>query len=441
MRTRLAPLAATALLGAAGFAMLSLTHGQDAGEPVVAPAPKRLPVAPARLTAPPPADAAPFKPSRDLSRLKPLTRQLYLAAVRGSGWLDRMNEKKGRFVHGWLPALNTPLEGDHALRQAGAAFALARAARFLQEDGHAARAAQAVLALLEDTVLSQDKKCRMPVLPSTIVNRVAATSLLILAMNELPNTDASLLMLSEQLCEFLRRQQQADGSFLLCEPIAGGTAVKLDSERTAEYPGMALCALMRSYEKKPADWKLAAVRKAMPFYMKWWRDHKHCEFVLWHSAAYAEAFLASKDKAFAEAVLEMNDWVCSLQHERLDPTHPQWMGGFQNVADGKTVSSPPDVSSAVCAGALAEACRVTRQMGDLARHERYTAAVERGLQFLAALQYTESDTQHFAEWYRNDRLVGGFHASHTDGNLRLDYNQHAVSALVQYLRYVAQVPF
>jgi hypothetical protein len=83
---------------------------------------------------------------------------------------------------------------------------------------------------------------------------------------------------------------------------------------------------------------------------------------------------------------------------------------------------------------------VTRQLGDLARHERYVPALERGLQYLATLQYTDSDTQHFAEWYRSERLVGGFHASHTDGNLRLDYNQHAISALVQYLRYVAQVP-
>jgi hypothetical protein len=32
--------------------------------------------------------------------------------------------------------------------------------------------------------------------------------------------------------------------------------------------------------------------------------------------------------------------------------------------------------------------------------------------------------------------VGGFHASHQDGNLRIDYNQHAVSTMVQYLTYV-----
>lgn len=53
------------------------------------------------------------------------------------------------------------------------------------------------------------------------------------------------------------------------------------------------------------------------------------------------------------------------------------------------------------------------------------------LQFTTRLQYTEADSQ-FADWYR-PRLVGGFHASARDGVLRIDYSQHALSALVQYL--------
>ncbi len=441
MRIRLAPLAALSVLGCAALATLSLTHGQETVPPILAPSSKRLavaPPAPPALSAPAPG-RAPVKPARDLSGLEPLKRQLYLAAGRGAGWLGRMNEKKGRFVHGWLPALNMPLEGEPALRQSGAAFALARAANYLKDDGYTARAAQAVLTLLEDTTLSPDRAYRYPIPPSVVVNRVSASALLVLAISELPKAD-EVLPLAEQLCEFLRRQQQADGSFLMCEPIAGGAPVAIDPDQVAQYSGQALYALLRSNERKPAAWKLDVVRKASAFYMKWWRDHKHREFVLWHSAAYAEAFLATKEKGFADAVLEMNDWVCTLQYDRLDPSHPRWLGGFQNVIDGKVLNGPPDVGSAICCGSLAEACRVTRQLGDLARHERYLPALERGLQFLTPLQYTEADTQHFAEWYRSEWLIGGFHANHTDGTLRLDYNQHAVSALIQYLRHVAQVP-
>jgi hypothetical protein len=363
---------------------------------------------------------------------------MYLSARRGAGWLHHMNEQKGRFVHGWLPAVNAPLEGDHALRQAGAAFALARAAHYLHDDDQAARATQAVLTFKEDMTTSPGKSGKMcyPTLPSTVVNRVSVCALLVLTISELPAPGEDLLAMSEQMCEYLRAQQQADGSLQLCETVAGGTPLTLDDEQVGQYAGQALYALVRSHERRPAGWKLEVVRKAMPYYMKWWPDHKTRDFACWHSAAYADAFLATREKPLAEAVLELGDWVCGLQIERLDPRQPQWLGGFQNVQGGKAQGDAPDVTSALCCAALAEGLRATRQLGDLARYERYTGALERGLQFLMTLQYTEGDTQHFADWYRNERLIGGFHLSHRDGNLRIDFTQYAVSALVQYLRQV-----
>jgi hypothetical protein len=101
------------------------------------------------------------------------------------------------------------------------------------------------------------------------------------------------------------------------------------------------------------------------------------------------------------------------------------------------VESPPDIGAAAYAESLAEACRVAREAGDLQRHTRYSETLVRCLQFLTTLQYVEGNTQHFSDWYRT-QLVGGFHASHQDGNLRIDYNQHAVTALVQYLEHVAR---
>ena len=88
---------------------------------------------------------------------------------------------------------------------------------------------------------------------------------------------------------------------------------------------------------------------------------------------------------------------------------------------------------------IAEACRVARATGDLNRHKTYTAALERCLTFVTALQYTEANTTHFADWYR-PTLLGAFHASHQDGDVRIDYTQHAVSAMVHYLMHVARVP-
>src|SRR5947207_163917 len=82
---------------------------------------------------------------RDLSKLLPLHQQMYLSAQSGADWLFRANRSDGRFEYGFLPCLKTKLEGDHYLSQAGAAFALARAARLTGDERHAAVARQAVL--------------------------------------------------------------------------------------------------------------------------------------------------------------------------------------------------------------------------------------------------------------------------------------------------------
>ncbi|HZY83965.1 MAG TPA: hypothetical protein VFE78_03990 [Gemmataceae bacterium] len=427
MRTRLTAFLTLAVI-AAGCLTLSLLRGQDrAATPATAPAAKAPPAA-----TPP---AAPAKSGRDFSSLSPVQRQMLLSAQRGADWLFRMHRLKGRFVYGYLPALATELEGDHYLRQAGAAFALARAARFTGEERYAARAAQALLALLDDTAPdANDAQVRYTALPPGVVNRLGAAGLLVAAINELPAPERDLLDKSEQLCNYIRRQARPDGSLRLME----GDAAPGDAEGAQLYPGEALYGLARSQKHRPAAWKLDLLRKAVAHYHPWWRAHKDMAFVPWQSAAWAEAYALTGEKAFADCVLEMNDWLLNLQYAQLDGADPRrlpWYGGFKGFADGRPVESAPDVGAAAYAEALAEGCRVAQKAGDAERHRRYAEGLVRGLQFLTTLQYTEPNTQYFADWYR-PRLAGAFHASHQDGNLRIDYTQHAVSALVLYLEYV-----
>jgi hypothetical protein len=358
---------------------------------------------------------------------------------RGAEWLFRMNTVKGRFLPGFLPSVNAVMEGDNYLRQAGAALALARAARQTGNKAYAARATQAVLSLLDDTEAQDDHGAALrrtsPLLASS-ANALGAAGLLVAAINELPAPQDDLLKKSEELCAYLRKQQRPDGSLTWTE--GDDKAAAADPEGASLYPGMALYGLMRSQAHRPAAWKTDAVRQAMAYYAPWWRAHRTMTFVPWQTAAYAEAYLLSKEKPFAEFVAEMNDWLCGLRHEALDPRHPPWLGGFMSWSEGKAVPSAPDIASASYAESLAAACRVARESADLPRHKRYAAALESCLQFLTTLQYTEWNTQHFARPYRDAVLVGGFHGSHQDGDLRLDHTQHAVCAMAQYLAYVAR---
>ena len=403
----------------AGLLTFSWTRGQDSTVPGASAETKstRAPTA----TSP---------PVRDLTKLPPLQQQMYLSAQRGADWLCRVNGADGRFAHGYVPALRAALEGDHFLRQAGAAVALARAARFTANEQYTARARQAVLTLLAETDIDPKRPgVRTTTLPPVLVNRLAAAGVLVLAIHELPAPADDLLQQSDQLCAYIRAQQQADGSLLDAE--------NGDPAGNNERPGLALYGLMRSQLHRPAAWKSDVARKALAHYLPWWRTHKNMVFVPCQMAAYAEAYLATGEQAFADAVNEMADWLGELQYPALDPAHPFWGGGFMGWADGKAVTSAPQTTSAVYAEALAEACRVARKAGDLTRYPRYCEALERCLQFLARLQYTDANTQHFADWYRPN-LLGAFYASHQDGNVRIDYTQHAVCAMLQYLADVVE---
>jgi hypothetical protein len=410
-------LAGIFVLVSVGSVVLSLTYAQERGAPASSPEKSVV-----QVTA--------TVPARDLSKLSPLQQQMYLTAQRGGDWLCRANRADGRFVHGYLPDLKSPLEGDHYLRQAGAAYALAQVASLLGEERYAAVARQAVLTLLLDTALDpNDAQVRRCSLPGLVVNRLGAAAYLVLAINELPAPGDDLLEQSEQLCVYIAKQRAADGSLRY---IDGLEERDVDPDAVNHYPGQALYALMRSQRYRPAAWKLEVVRKALPYYQAWWRAHPNMAVVPWHTAAYTEAYLQTKEKPFADFVFEMNDWLCSLQYARLDPRHPLWLGGFMEARASGPVSSAPQVGSAQYAEALTSATRLARSLDDPSRCARYRTAVESCLQFLTTLQYTEANTQHFADWYR-PVLLGGFHASQQDGNLRIDYTQQAVCALVKYL--------
>jgi hypothetical protein len=430
MRTRIVCLV---LLAAGALAALSFLRGQE--RPPAPPPPAATPAP--RDAAPTP--AAPLKPVRDFSKLSDLQKQLLLSGQAGADWLFRMNTVKGRFVPGLRPALRAEMDGDAFLPQAGAAFALARAARVLGDERYAARAAQAVLVLLDATAADpKDAKVRYTTPPSSVVNRLGAAGLLVLAVHELPDPQADVLDKAEQFCNYIRRQARADGSLACYEGDDGKAPPPDDADSVNAYAGPALYALMRSQKLRPAAWKTDLVRKALAYYKPWWKEHKSLAFVPGQTAAYAEAYLLTKEQPFADFVFEMNDWACGQQYDlQLDVQKSAWSGGFKGWAGGQAAEAAPSAESACVAEGLADACRIAREAGDPDRWKRYTDGLQLGLQFLGRLQYAESNTAHFADWYK-PWVLGGFHASAQDGDLRLDHTRHAVAALMHYLEHVAR---
>jgi hypothetical protein len=393
----------------------------------------------AQTPAPPPgvptrAPAGDLKP-RDGDKLPETAQPIFFSAHRAMEWLKLTNKPDGRFVYGFQPALRVQLEGDNFQSQAGATLALARASRYYRDGRGSAIARQAALTLLDlETVADpQDVTIRYTAAPPTAVERLSSHGLLVCAIHELADSDKSkdLLDKADQLCNYLRQQQRTDGTLAV---TVGANVLKSGSaDLDAERAGWALQGVIRSHKQRPAAWKLDMLRRARSAYAAAWQHNKGIAIVCSHTPAYAEAYAQTREPAFAETVFAMNDWLVGLQYrEEVDSPRRHWNGGFRRCNEGKIEQATPDISSARCAESLADACRVAKLMGDLPRYDRYERALLHNAHFLMSLQYTSARTQHFVEKFRPS-ILGAFHASHQDGNIRIDYTQHALCAMVQYL--------
>ncbi|MCE9532296.1 MAG: hypothetical protein K8T89_14420 [Planctomycetes bacterium] len=370
-----------------------------------------------------------FDRFRNLESLPEQTRQLVMSAQIGMEWLYRYHQPSGSFLYGYLPAVNLPMEGDHFTHQALGSFTLARMARFTGDEKYLVRANQSVLALLSNTSIDANVSgARHPSQPSAVCNRLAGAGCLLMAIHELPDPSTDLLQKGEELCAFLRSKMRDDGSMVDADAASSQEAVE-------QAPGLALHGLALNLRTKPAAWKADMLRKAIAYYRKAFKQQPHPDLVPWMTAACVESYLTLKENAFAEFAFEMNDWLASLQYvESPDPRKPQWSGGFKNIARGKVDSASPGIEAGLYAQSLADCCRLLRQVPspDLNRYERYRTCLFRSLQFLTTLQFNDANTQHFSANYRLF-LVGGFHPTHLDGNLRIDQSASCVSALVSFL--------
>ena len=376
----------------------------------------------------------PFDRFRNLDALPELTKQMVMSTQIAMEWLHRYHQPNGLFLTGYLPAVNQPLEGDSLLYQAKAAFVLSRAAKFTGDDRYVVRANQAILTLMTGTSVDNvSPSIRRPAQQSVVCNRLATAAFLVMAIHELPDPAADLLAKAEELCAFLVQQQREDGSLQYVD--GNDNPLAIDPSGINYYPGPALFAIALSHRVRPGNAKIDVLRKAIPYYRKRFKEHPDPNLASWMTSACTEAFLGVKDNVFAEFAFEMTDWLSSLQYEQTpDPRKPLWRGGFKVVNNGKVESAAPNLDAALYIQAIADSCRMIRQMPtpDVERFEKYRSTAIRALQFLSTLQFNDGNTLHIAVNYRL-MLVGGFHPTHADGNLRVDQSAMAVSAFIQFL--------
>lgn len=382
----------------------------------------------------------------------PFGASVHLAAMCGSSWLVRNQRPSGRYLYRLFTAVNRLDDQDNYLRQAGCAYAVARAARHSGDPRYTVSAKRAIRALLRLTRWDRRKR-RLSSIPQTLVgpkgriasghvlgapNRFGGSALLLLAIGELedPSEFAKEMV---GLSRFLEGRQDAEGWFQVSD-------VRKSASRQSLFPGEALLALIRAYKHTKRDESLQAVMRALPWYRQYWRDpaNRCTEYFAWQCSAFAEAYLITQDRTCVEYVCGLADWMLTLQY-RPGKVPADWVGGFARygrarvfagkLVPGQIITRVPRNNTGSYAEGLADACRLAKAASDAARFRLYKQALVAAMKFLMGLQYTGTNSRHFAARYM-PLIYGAVRESLFDGDVRCDYTQHATCAWLQYLMHL-----
>jgi orotate phosphoribosyltransferase len=203
--------------------------------------------------------------------------------------------------------------------------------------------------------------------------------------------------------------------------VHGRIATHRAPERAAEacqdyVPGEALLALVLAAEAGLApSFERDAFGRAFRYYRHRFRFQRSWSAVAWLAQAAAAAARILGGREHADFAFEIADWA--IEHQQ-DTT-----GGFVNEHQAQT----PGFTSALYVEGIAAAIALAEAGGEPARAARYRRSCERGVLFLDRLVLQERDRALLPSF---DRAAGGVRPSLRASEVRIDFVQHALAALV-----------
>lgn len=324
------------------------------------------------------------------------------------------------------------LGGANRVRQAGSAYALARAADHPMAAGNGglkSAASRALRFLMERTAMASSATALVVREeesggPWGRLGTVALTSLTALhSVGE--EWKAESLGLLEQLF----RAQNADGSF---ECFIGREATLKEKEGAQDYaPGESLLSLVE-YTHRTGDLRgYAAAGKAFPYYQEHFRSRPATAFVAWQADVWSRIalrLLKSPSAHVAELIPDTNqirefvfgqvDWLLTFQYTRNHDCATEYLGGFK-------VPYPPSFSTSAYLEPLIRACDLANEIGDHSRTERYREAALAAIGFLMRLQVRPETAALFP---RPKLAVGALTSTLEIFQMRCDYDQHFITS-------------
>ncbi len=233
----------------------------------------------------------------------------------------------------------------------------------------------------------------------------------------------------QALGRFIVFMQTEEGDF--CSKYIPSTGGCSEKWRSLFYPGEAILGLLMLYERDPSKVWLDSAAKGMAYLANTRKDSD--EVPVDHWALLATAKLLSGEKGTdlpvsRELLINHAVQICVviLESQVDNPKRPDYDGGFSK--EGKTTPTATRLEGLQAALSFLPADREIRQ--------RIENAVARGIAFLLRAQVREG---HYigafprAVDYIHEAVRGADRFNSRVKEVRIDYVQHALSAMIQYL--------
>jgi hypothetical protein len=346
------------------------------------------------------------------------------SARAAADWLVGDQEASGHFRYWYDPVADafSPPGDDSFHRQAGAAYGLVLAYEMFGDQRYLVSARKGVEYLFRFKRTLEPDKTYFLAEDQADLGGAALPMLVMLRLRELTGTtvyDPELRRLANFLL-FLQRQY-GTGAFKSTYVYRG--AFDIEKQRSWESPispGQAMLALAWMHRNFGDPIYKDSIDRALKVYSdeRYW---KQAPFLPWTLDALASLYSSTGDTVYAGQATTLADYLVSWQN----------LDGRDGVL-GSFGSFPSAFSASYLEG-LGSALQVVQQTGDSARDALYRRRAEVGYLWLTSLQYRKNGP---ASVQSNERTIGGFARSPNDPRIRIDQNQHAISALVGGLRHV-----
>lgn len=350
------------------------------------------------------------------------------AAVRAGGYLARHVDERGRFDYRYDPIQDEVLEGYNMLRHAGTIYALSELYR---ETGQMTARDTAASAI--EHLVRQVDRCPRPHDASRCLYdgkkaKVGGNALAVLALMEYGKAtgERTYESLAVSLAEWLLLVQSPEGEFTQHVVYDDG---EIDDHVSAYYPGEAIYALVTLYNERGDAQHLGAAQKAANWLITV-RDadvpveslpHDH-----WLLYGLNELHAIDQNPLYVEHASKIVEGIINAQH--VSAERASWEGGFYEP--------PRTTPTATRAEGLSAAYRIFLRAGRYNEAERTLEALERATRFQLAQHIDERTARSYPD---PGAALGGVRESLASDEVRIDYVQHSISALLAYEKIATEV--